>query len=57
MNEDAMVLEAAVQVVSKALNDLVSACMDEEGKPKAPDRKALMKARAMLPPRCDKALR
>lgn len=38
-----------VNVLTKALDDLCAACMDEQGNPKAPDRRALMKARAILP--------
>jgi hypothetical protein len=53
---DVLVLEAAAAVVSRALNDFVGACMDPEGKPWAPTRGALMKARAMLPPTCKHAL-
>lgn len=53
---DAQVLKAAVAVMSKALDDLVGACLEADGKPKAPDRGALMRARAMLPPACKHAL-
>lgn len=55
--EDARVLEAAVAVMAKALDELVSACLDETGKPKAPDRGAVMRAKSMLPPRCTHALK
>ena len=44
------VLESALKVLTQALNDLCAECFDEQGKPKAPDRRALMKARGMLPP-------
>ena len=52
----AQVLEAALKVVSDALNDLVEACHGHDGKLKAPDKKELMRARSMLPPRCSYTL-
>ena len=52
----AQVLEAALNVVSDALNDLVEACHGHDGKLKAPDKKELMRARSMLPPRCSYTL-
>ena len=52
----AQVLEAALNVVSDALNDLVEACHGYDGKLKAPDKKELMRARSMLPPRCSYTL-
>ncbi len=54
---DVKVLEAAIAVMSHALDDLVEACLDANGKPKAPDRAALMRARSMLPPSCKFAFR
>ena len=38
-----------VRTTQEALSALVVACMDEQGKPKAPTKAELMKARAMLP--------
>ncbi len=52
----AQVQEAALKVVSDALNDLVEACHGYDGKLKAPDKKELMRARSMLPPRCSYTL-
>ena len=52
----AQVLGAALKVVSDALNDLVEACHGHDGKLKAPDKKELMRARSMLPPRCSYTL-
>ncbi len=52
----AQVLEAALNVVSDALNDLVEACHGHDGKLKTPDKKELMRARSMLPPRCSYTL-
>ena len=54
---DVQVLELAVAVVSRALDDFVGACTDADGKPRAPDRNAVMRARAMLPPACRHALK
>ena len=53
---EARVDDASLRVVSRALNDLVGACMDADSKPKTPDRGALMRARSMLPPYCEHAL-
>jgi hypothetical protein len=52
---DVAVLEAALAVLSRALDDLAGACIDADGKPRAPDRGALMRARSMLPPACTHA--
>ena len=52
----AQVQEAALKVVSDALNDLVEACHGYDGKLKAPNKKELMRARSMLPPRCSYTL-
>lgn len=53
---DVRVLEEALRVMSRALDTLVGQCMDESGRPKAPNRGDLMRARAMLPPGCTHAL-
>ena len=45
-----------IQVMTKAMDELASACRDETGAPKAPDKKALMKARSMLPAWCANSL-
>lgn len=50
------VVLATARVMTKALDELASACMEESGAPKAPDKKALMKARAMLPSWCANSL-
>jgi hypothetical protein len=47
---DIQVLQAALVVTDRALDEFIGSCMDENEKPKAPDMRALMKARAMLPP-------
>jgi hypothetical protein len=54
---DIKVLALAAGVVSAALDELVGACLDGDGKPMAPDRGALMRARSMLPPTCEHALK
>ena len=43
--------EAYRHVMNKALSDLVMACMDDKGNPKAPDKRDLMKARRMVHPK------
>jgi hypothetical protein len=42
--------------MSDAFDDFIGGCI-ENGKPKAPDIKALAKARAYLPPYCKNAYR
>ena len=52
---DLAVLETALSVVSKGFDNFVDACIDKTGASKAPERSAMMKARAMLPPSCKHA--
>jgi hypothetical protein len=52
---EALLMRHALAVVTRALDDLVGACMDEAGNPKAPDRRALMKARGYLPAKSSNA--
>lgn len=40
----------AIRALSAAFNEFVAACVDENGKPRAPSAKALAKARGCLPP-------
>ena len=47
---------ATVRVMTKALDELASACTDETGAAKAPTKKELMKAKAMLPTWCENSL-
>lgn len=47
---DTRVLETALRVVSAELDRLIGACLGPDGKPQAPTRQALMRARSMLPP-------
>ena len=57
MQHDDEVWRAIVDTLANALDELCGACMDEKGQPIALDRKALMKARAMLPQKFDRALK
>lgn len=52
---DKMILEEALRKLSSAFDRFIGECMDSEGSPKQPARKALMRARAYLPPYCDHA--
>lgn len=56
MSDDKQILELALRAVSLALDALAAECTDAEGKPKAPSKQALMRAKAMLPPYCEQAL-
>jgi len=49
------ILYHALKVVSTQFDILVGECMDANGKPQAPDRKALAKARGYLPPYTENA--
>lgn len=53
---DAQVQRAAVRVMTKALDDLVSACMNGDGTLRPPDRASLMRARGLLPAYCKNTL-
>jgi len=46
---ETMVDEKIIYVLSTALDELVSACLDEKGSPVAPSKAAIAKARSMLP--------
>lgn len=54
--DDTRILEEALRVMSRSLNDLVGACTGHDGKPRAPKRGTLLKAQATLPPSCSWAL-
>jgi len=45
----------ALRALSAAFDEFVAACVDENGKPRAPNQKALAKARGYLPPRAKMA--
>ena len=55
-SDEVAVLEIALKVLSTRFDEFVSACLDAEGKPAAPARKDVMRARACLPPYCKYAL-
>jgi len=50
------IFELAYSKIEKEFNDFVGHCMDEDGKPKIPDRKMLMKARGFLSKKCTNTL-
>ena len=56
MSADQEIIEIALKLLSKSLDELVSACMDESGSPKAPTKQELMRARGMLPLYCKNTL-
>ena len=49
------ILKLALIKLSEAFDELVSECLDEDGKPQQPDHRALAKARGYLPPFCKNA--
>lgn len=57
MTDEEFVLEQCVHTLTNALDKLVGACMDGQGKPRAPSYRALMEARGMLPRRCENAFK
>jgi hypothetical protein len=50
------VLKLALKHTSIQFDIFIKECMTEDGKPKEPSYKALMKARGFLPPYCECAL-
>jgi len=54
--EKDIILEIAIKKLSVAFDEFVGSCLDENGKPKAPDYRAIMKARGYLPTYCEHAL-
>lgn len=53
---DTQILEAAIREISLSFDRFIGECADSEGKQKAPDRGAVMRAKASLPPYCKNAL-
>lgn len=49
-SDEVFVIENALKVMTRALDELAGACTGTNGEPVAPARKALMKARGYLPP-------
>ena len=54
--EKNIVLEIAIKKLSEAFDAFVGSCLDENGKTKTPDYRAIMMARGYLPPYCAHAL-
>jgi hypothetical protein len=50
------ILKIALKQTSLMFDEFVKECMTEDGKPKEPSYKSLMKARGYLPPYCECAL-
>lgn len=53
---DGIIIELSLRKLSEAFDRLIGSCMSEDGKSKAPDYKALIRARGYLPPYCKYAL-
>lgn len=53
---DAELLELSIAALTRNFDAFIGACMDADGKPTAPTMKALMQARACLPPSAAHAL-
>lgn len=56
-SDEEFVLKQCLDVLTNTLDNLVGACMDEQGKPRAPSYRELMEARGMLPKRCENAFK
>lgn len=54
-DHDIYILKTALDLVAKHFDELVSECLDAEGKPKAPSAGVIAKMRAYLPPGCKNA--
>ncbi len=50
------ILKIAIEALSLSLNEFVAECKDEDGKPKQPSYRALMKASGCLPLYCSETL-
>lgn len=49
LEDDRRVLELSVKALTDALREIVADCEDADGQPKAPSRRALLRAKASLP--------
>ena len=56
MDKRLEILMIALKKLHESYDDFIGACLTEDGKPKAPDYKSLMKARGILPGSCKNAL-
>jgi hypothetical protein len=52
VTNDALVLEIALRNVTLTLNNLITECLNVEGKPTTPSMQILMRSRAALPSYC-----
>ena len=50
------ILKIAIRKLSESFDEFIGSCINEEGKPKEPSYKSIMKARGFLPPYCKNAL-
>ena len=57
MSERDEILLTALKIMGGKFDEFITSCMGEDGNPKAPSYKALMKARGYLPPYCKNALK
>ncbi len=48
-DQEKEILVLAIDAISKHLNDLIFACIDDKGQPIAPTKQAIAKARGCLP--------
>lgn len=56
MSDEVQILELSLRLMSNHLDELIASCIDESGKPKAPDMRSVMRARGVLPPYCAMSL-
>lgn len=54
---DIVILKLALKSLSLAFNHFISETLDENGKPKIPDPRAISKARGYLPDYCSNSYR
>ena len=59
MNKDdeVLVLQLALKILTEKFDAFIFACMDENGNPKTPTRRELAVARGCLPVWCSKAFK
>jgi hypothetical protein len=57
LTESERIDQLVLTTLSLAFDEFVAECVDSDGKPKAPSRRALMRAKASLPPYCKQAFK
>jgi hypothetical protein len=57
MDDEIMILELSLKVITERLDMLVGACLDSDGKVKKPDTRDVMQARGYLPNYCKNAFK